>query len=264
MVSLRVVATLVMFVLLVASRGAEPAAARPPPFRPGERLTYSLSWGVFNVGGVSFEVKENDQVNGQDAFHFVMEAQTDTFADAIYKVRDRIESWAATDMSRSLHYIQKQNEGSTHKDLVVTFDWDKKQAQESNFGRARDPIAVAPTAFDPLAVFYLFRTLDLTGKTEVKAYVSDGKKHEEGVVRIVKREEIELNDKKYQAILVEPDMQKVGGVFKKNKDAKLQLWFSDDARRIPLRITSKVAVGSFTAELVSDIPGGEPAAAAAP
>jgi hypothetical protein len=40
-------------------------------------------------------------------------------------------------------------------------------------------------------------------------------------------------------------------VFKKSKDAKLQIWVTADARRIPVKIKSKVAVGSFVGELMS-------------
>jgi hypothetical protein len=50
---------------------------------------------------------------------------------------------------------------------------------------------------------------------------------------------------------VEPSLEHVGGVFEKSKDAKVQIWVTADARRIPVKIKSKVAVGSFVGELVS-------------
>jgi hypothetical protein len=43
----------------------------------------------------------------------------------------------------------------------------------------------------------------------------------------------------------------VGGVFEKSPDAKLQLWVSADYRRLPVKLKSKVIVGSFTGELQS-------------
>jgi hypothetical protein len=51
--------------------------------------------------------------------------------------------------------------------------------------------------------------------------------------------------------LVEPDLKHVGGVFKKSKNAKLRIWVTADARRIPVKIESEVIVGSFVGELVS-------------
>ena len=55
----------------------------------------------------------------------------------------------------------------------------------------------------------------------------------------------------YDTYLVEPDLKQVGGVFKKKRDAKLQIWVSADKWRIPVRVKSQVAVGSFVAELIS-------------
>jgi len=43
----------------------------------------------------------------------------------------------------------------------------------------------------------------------------------------------------------------VGGVFEKTKDAKIHIWVTADERRIPVRIKSKVAIGSFIGELTS-------------
>ena len=54
----------------------------------------------------------------------------------------------------------------------------------------------------------------------------------------------------YDAFLIEPEIEHISGVFKKSKKAKIQIWLTADERRIPLRIKSKVAVGSFVADLV--------------
>jgi len=55
----------------------------------------------------------------------------------------------------------------------------------------------------------------------------------------------------FDTFLVEPDLQHVGGVFKKGKDAKLHLWVTADDRRIVVKAKSKVVVGHFVAELIS-------------
>lgn len=55
----------------------------------------------------------------------------------------------------------------------------------------------------------------------------------------------------YDTYLIEPELKHVGGVFEKSKNAKIQLWVTADKRRIPVKIKSKVVVGSFVGELVS-------------
>jgi hypothetical protein len=72
-----------------------------------------------------------------------------------------------------------------------------------------------------------------------------------GRARVVKREKVTVLSGTYDTYLVEPSLEHIGGVFKKSKDAKLQIWVTADARRIPVKIKSKVAVGSFVGELMS-------------
>jgi hypothetical protein len=46
-------------------------------------------------------------------------------------------------------------------------------------------------------------------------------------------------------------MEHIGGVFQKSPGAKLQIWVTADEWRLPVKIESKVVVGSFSAELDS-------------
>ena len=50
-------------------------------------------------------------------------------------------------------------------------------------------------------------------------------------------------------MLVEPKLEGIGGVFKKSPGARVLIWLTYDARRLPVKLQSKVAVGHFTAEL---------------
>ena len=105
-------------------------------------------------------------------------------------------------------------------------------------------------AFDPLSAFYYTRTIRLNGQTHVERPVSDGKKCVMANARILGREQIKINGKKYDTLLVSPDLRDVRGVFQKSKNAKIHIWVSADRYQIPLRIKSKVIVGSFTGDLV--------------
>ena len=46
-----------------------------------------------------------------------------------------------------------------------------------------------------------------------------------------------------------PEMKNLSGVFKKSPDGILKVWYSDDSKRLPIKISSKVVIGSFTAKL---------------
>ena len=230
-----------------AAQGVEKAL----PFRPGEKLTFRLRWTFIPAGEAVMEVLPVETLNGVQAYHFVLTAKSNAFVDNFYKVRDRIDSYTDTNMTHAILYKKKQHEGDTRRSVTVLFDWDKNQAQYSTLEEQRDPIPILPGSFDPLSIFYLSRLFDLKEKAEIEHPVTDGKKCVIGRAKIVRRERIRVAKRTYDTYLLEPDLEHIGGVFKKSRNAKIKLWVTADERKIPVRIKSRVVVGSFVGELIS-------------
>jgi len=221
------------------------------PFQPGEKLTFQVNWSFIPAGEAVLEILPIETINGVKSYHFVMTAKTNSVVDVFYKVRDRIDAYTDIGMNHTILYKKRQREGRTKRDVIVNFDWKKREAQYSISGKKRNPISILPGTFDPLTVFYAFRLHNLKKDIELQIPVTDGKKCVIGKAKVIRRERIEVPIGIYDTYLVEPDLEHLGGVFRKSKDAKLQIWVTADSRRIPLRIKSKVIVGSFVAELIS-------------
>ncbi len=220
-------------------------------FRPGERLTFVLKWTIIPAGEAILEVLPREPLAAyDDAHHFALSAQSNAFVDSIFMVRDRIESWTDFDMRRSLEYRKKQHEGERKRDIIVSFDWKKMTAQYSNRGKARDPIPITEDTLDPLSVFFWSRSVKLEPGSHIQRSVTDGKKQVLGVAHVIRNERVTVPAGTFDTFLIEPDLSHVGGVFEKSPDAKIQLWVSADHRRLPIKLKSKVIVGSFTGELV--------------
>jgi hypothetical protein len=230
-------------------------------FFPGEKLKFKLKWGIFPAGEAVLEVLPIETINGVKSFHFMMQAETNSFFDKIYKYRSRIDAYADLGMTHSLKYLKKTEAGKAVKKVNVQFDWEKKEAR---YFRAKTKFGPNPTtkyrkrrtpllsgSFDPLSVFYYTRLLNISQNRPIERPVTDGKKCVMARAEIIKRENIKLNGKSYNTILVQPDLKHVEGVFNKSKDSKINIWVTADERRIPVKIKSKVIVGSFTGELVS-------------
>jgi len=220
------------------------------PFYPGEKLTFQVKWSFIPAGEAVLEVLPIETINGVTAYHFVMTARTYSFIDLFYKVRDRIDAYTDTGMIHSILY-RKKKEGKTKRKVVVSFNWEKKEAQYSNFGEKRKPVPILFGSFDPLSVFYAFRLHNLKVNAEIETPVTDGKKCVMGKAKVIKREKVKLASGTYDTYLVEPDLKHIGGVFERSKNAKLKIWVTADTRRIPVKIKSKVRVGSFVGELIS-------------
>jgi len=225
------------------------------PFYPGEKLTYKLRWGIIPAGKATLEVLPFEIINNMNAYHFVVTAESNDFIDIFYKVRDRIDAYADIDMTRSVLYQKKQHEGKSKRDIIVKFNWKNNTANYSNFGEPRDPITLMPGTFDPLSAFYFTRFIKLKDNMLIQRPITDGKDNVIGRVNVIRKETIKIGKKKYETFLIEPELEHIKGVFEKSKNAKLQIWVSADNRQIPIRIKSKVVVGSFVGELVKDIEG---------
>lgn len=230
--------------------GVSHGGERQIPFSPGEKITLRVRWAFIPAGEVVLEILPFEMVNGMKSYHFAMTARTYALVDPFYKVRDRIDAYTDAEMTHSILYKKKQ-QGKSKRNVVVTFDWEKKEAQYSNFDEQREPVSILPGSFDPLSVFYAFRLFDLKEGVKITASVTDGKKFVTGEATVLRKEKIYVADAWYETYLIEPDLKHLGGVFKKSKNAKLRIWVTADKRRMPIKIKSKVAVGSFVAELIS-------------
>ena len=222
------------------------------PFAPGERLKFELKWTFVPAGEATLEVLPSEKVDGRNAYHFVMTARSNSFVDAFYRVRDRIDAYTDMAMNGSLLYLKKQREGPTKRDEKVIFDQVELKARYQRLGEKKDKeINIMPGTFDPLAVFFFARMIDMSVGMQIEKPVSDGQKIVIGRAKIVKKEKIEVPAGKFKTFLLEPELKHIGGVFKKSKDASIKLWVTADKRHIPVKIASKVAVGYFTGELIS-------------
>ena len=92
---------------------------------------------------------------------------------------------------------------------------------------------------------------ELKAETETILPTCDGRKLKMIKVRTGKTERDSRACRFFQAMGTIPEMKDLSGVFKKSPDGILRIWYSADSRKIPVRISSKVVVGSFTARLVS-------------
>ncbi len=239
--------------VVISLGGPAPVAVgdQVPAFTTGEKLFFALRWEAVPAGQAVLEVHPPQEVNGEPSRHFLLTVESNRFVDLFYKVRNRIDAYTNMALTRSVLYCKRQQEGDHQRNITVSFDWDNQTAQYDNNGKTRDPIALRPGSFDPLAAFYFVRLLDLKADKIIKRPITDGKKNVMGLVRVVRRERITCPWGTFDTFLLEPDLRHVGGIFRKSKDAKIQIWITADEKHIPVRIQSRVVIGRVIGELVN-------------
>ena len=218
------------------------------PFKAGESLRFSVHYGFINAGAAYLEVPEVREWNGRPVYRLVARAESNGFFSSMYKVRNRIESLWDTTGHFSRRYFEKRREGGHRSESEIVFDYDHQEARYQD-GRT---FPIPPEVQDALSSFYYTRTqaLPLGGSVFFDYHAS--RKSVPLEVKVLGRERIQTPAGKFDCVVVEPIL-KAGGIFK-NK-GRLVIWLTDDDRRMPVLMKSKVMIGSISATLVEAKPG---------
>jgi len=227
------------------------AWVEPPPDLAtlvGERLEFRLKWQGIPAADATLEVEDG----GDGRILFKATAKTVGLADFLYPVESRIVSTALVDGFRAERYVKDGHEGREPSEVEeIVFDLRAGTATRIEDGEAREPVAVPPDVRDPFAAFYAFRVTQPDSEGVVGMTISDGKRTKAGKVRVVAKERVKTPAGTFDTIKIAPEIEGLGGVFKKSPGATLYIWVTDDEWRRPVMLRSKVSVGSFTARLTS-------------
>lgn len=241
------------FMSLLA-RANEESDAGIPAFEVGEKLTYSLGWQFIVAGHATLEVLPDEVVGDETWRSFSLTARTGKVVDHLFKVRDNLSSLTNYEVTRSMGFSKIQREGDTKRDVSVDFDWENMEAHYvETIGGDQRVTPIVENTLDPLSAFYFVRNQKFDVGSVLEGPMTDGKRTKMARIEVVQRKTIKVNGRKHDAFKLIPDLQDIGGVFEKSKDAKMEIWCTADHRHIPVLLKSKVLVGSFKAELESDI-----------
>lgn len=229
--------------MLISSPGF--AATLERIFVPGETLDYNLTW--LHITGGSLRTTIGLVPNDPTRVRITFIANSSSSFAFIFKVRDQIESIANRADFSTLRYEKHLNERGRIKDDTTIIDERRHVATRRRPKHDTEEIMVPKPVFDPLSLIYHLRDLDLApGKTHRFAVFADGKLYTLAA-NVTGHQRLETPAGRFNTVIVEPKMQG-GGVFR-DEDANLTIWYTDDARHIPVRIRSEVKLGTITATL---------------
>lgn len=213
-----------------------------------EKLVYEVAWGIIGVGEATLEAERIVDFNGRPAYHIVSRAYSNKFCDGFYKVRDVNESWMDAVTLTSLGYKKEVREGHFHRDewlLSQEGRWIGKWAgRDGNFSVQTG--TAPPTAQDILSAMYYLRGKTLTPGTEIVLDVNT-RQNWPLIVKVLRKEKIKTPAGRFDAFVIEPFMRHEGIFVQKGN--RLQVWLSDDPKRVPVQMKVEVFFGSITAKL---------------
>ncbi len=215
-----------------------PAQEKPEiPAFLGETLRYAMT--ILGVAGGELTLSAvSTELQGRPAWRFEMSALSNNFLSKFFLVRDNIVSWIDPKSFQSLRFEKHTVEGNRVKDELTEFDYEKGIAR---FGEKAVPLAEA--TLDTLSSVYYLRTLRLDGNKPIELQVFSYEPRALKV-EIQGRETVTVPAGTFQTIRVEPKSAG-SGLMGKN----LVLWLTDDARKIPVQLRSKLKVGTLLGKL---------------
>lgn len=219
-----------------------------PAFAPGERLAYEINYMGAVAGTAVLEVLEKTQLKGREVYHVVSTAQSNDFVSLFYTVDDRVESYIDCEGLYS-HYIKlKQHQGKKKREKIISFD----QVQHRAVQLKRDQqkvFEIPPQVQDSLSSLYYFRIKSQieVGKS-VFIDVHESEKNWKLEIRGLARERVTTPVGTFDTIKVQA-MAQYEGIFLDKGD--VFIWFTEDEKRIPVMMKSKVKIGTITAVLAS-------------
>ncbi|RAJ04174.1 uncharacterized protein DUF3108 [Chitinophaga skermanii] len=222
---------------------------RNTSFKPGESITFKVYYNLgkmyVGAGEATFTCKL-EKYNNRDVYHVIGDGKTFRAYDWIFKVRDRYESYIDTATLKPLRFIRNVNEGGYKIYNNVAFDTEKNTAT-STTGTFNVPNCVQ----DVISSIYYARNIDFN-KYKVGDKIPFNMFLDDEVyniyIRYLGKEEVNTKFGKFRAIKFKPLLIK-GTMFTGGE--QMNVWVSDDANKVPLRIESPISVGNIVVDMVA-------------
>jgi hypothetical protein len=225
------------------------------PFEGGEKEVYRASWnGLVSVATAEISTVPTI-IDGKKVYRVQVEAKSSGMLDFIWKMRDTITSTFDAKALSPARFTFSQRENSKVIDTEARLDHTRKRWAVNRQQAGKRPNIYefdAQNTLDPITAVYLARSVDFKVGDRLYFRIFGGRYQYLLELLVEKKEPIELTAGKIEAYRIVPRIQNLtkNGYAERLNEATI--WISADERRLPVRLSSKIAFGSVHLELVQD------------
>jgi len=243
---------------VTVSSAVKNAAAEP--FAVGENLTYEAKWSKsllrgIDVADLNFKIiKAPDGAGNRLLFQGEAISKGTLMKIARFSFLQKIDSTVDANNFRILHTIRRDEQKDRIRDGEAQFDYKSnrvvyREIDPNNPERAPRTITspLETATHDLLSAVYFLRRQPLAVGKDFELSVSDSGVIYQIPVKVVAREELKTAIGKVWTLRVEPevfgDRRLVPG------EGKMIIWFTDDARHLPVRSQIQADIGKIEIKL---------------
>lgn len=236
--------------LLVCAPFAFPQGAGLPA---KESFSYNIEWRLFNAGKAKVDITSTPQPRPESQIKFHLESTG--FVSKLFKVDDEYTAQLNGNLCAESAFMLAQ-EGNRLRETRITFDSETKKATYLERDRAKNnavvlsqEIDVPPCVHDVVGGLFFLRTLNLEPGQSTQIPVSDGKKSVMVKVEAQAREDVKTPAGTFKTVRYE--IYLFNNVLYK-RAAHVNVWLSDDRRRLPVQIRVRMTITIGTINLLLD------------
>lgn len=223
------------------------------PFEGGEKEVYNASWnGMISVATAEIHTVPK-VVDGKKVYQVRVEAKTSRALDLIWRMRDTISSTFDAKALLPSRFTFAQRENSRVIDTEARFDPATKQwaVNRQQVGkRPRVYYFDSNNTLDPITAVYLARSTDFKVGDKLYFKVFGGRYQYLLELFVERREPVWMKSgKTVEAYRVIPRVQNITKNGYASRFNEATIWISADERRMPIKMSSKIAFGTVQLEL---------------
>jgi hypothetical protein len=234
----------------ITGPAALPEESRPEPVRTAhyqlycsrEKFYFDIYWLGIYVGNATIEA-----VNDAGTVRITSQVYSAPVISTFYKVEDYAESELKKGLAA--HFRIMQREGRYRSDKETIFDTDGGKIRYFNYlkGTQAEHDMEKKPMWDVVSGFYFLRTQFFEVGKKVYIEIFDSDKIYTAEVSVLRKEKVKLAEKgDVDAVVVKPVL-KSEGLFHHKGD--ILVWLTDDEKKIPVKVETKVPIGTVRAEL---------------
>jgi len=233
---------------------ATPVQWRIEALRPGETLTYDVSWSdIVSAGVAVMEIREKTLPEGEKVLAFIVTTRTVGIVRRFYKVNDRLESVFDPEIMQSLTFSLDQSHGKRKKKRELVFDHEKNMVISRLNSEPTETFTIPDGTQDALSSLYYLRTRsDFVVGKPIIVQVHDSGKTWAVEIHTLGKEKVTTPAGKFDTIKVRT-FPKYEGVFMSK--GEIFIWLTDDSRKLPVLMKSTLSIGAIVSTLTKMEPG---------
>jgi hypothetical protein len=248
-------ATIVGFAHAQAPAPVLPATPLPPlrppdaryPLPQHQTLNYVVDWRVFPAGTATFHLDADGNTEHINANGVDMGA-----INLLFKVNDRFQSALDQHTGCSLYFNKQLQEG--HRQVTSSLQFNAAIGQqvldEKNVvkGTAKHKqAAIPPCVSDLMSAIFYGATQELTVGQSFSFPIADAMRTVEVTMKVEARERVTTPAGVFDTLRVQPVAD--AGIVKNR--GNIWIWYTDDARHLPVQMRARLFWGTLTMHLSS-------------